>query len=204
VGEPRRPFDPNDFYAFKERQRMTATVYAYLDSPVGRLCVESDGEFLTGLHMPGHRHWKGLDASWRQADAPFAAACEQLAEYFAGEREAFDLPFKLAGTPFQQRVWSELVRIPYGATITYAELARRTGNPNASRAVGAANGRNPLSIIVPCHRVIGADGSLTGYGGGMETKRWLLEWERGRSGSAGSTLFDDAEPLSAVRGTRSA
>jgi methylated-DNA-[protein]-cysteine S-methyltransferase len=104
---------------------------------------------------------------------------EQLAEYFAGERREFDVPMQLAGTAFQRRVWEELVRIPYGTTITYAELARRVGRPTAVRAVGAANGRNPISILVPCHRVIGADGKLTGYGGGVERKQWLLELERG-------------------------
>ena len=104
----------------------------------------------------------------------------QLEEYFAGERRAFDLPVAPAGTPFQQRVWEELQRIGYGETITYAELAARIGRPTAIRAAGAANGANPVSIIIPCHRVIGSDGSLTGYGGGLEAKRLLLELERAR------------------------
>ena len=103
----------------------------------------------------------------------------QLAEYFAGQRQQFDVPFKRSGTPFQQRVWQELVRIPFGTTITYAQLAQRIGQPTAARAVGHANGRNPISIIVPCHRVIGADGKLTGYAGGIDNKQWLLAWERG-------------------------
>ena len=119
----------------------------------------------------------------KQSDAPFAAVREQLAEYFAGERQQFDVPLKLAGTPFQQRVWQELVRIPFGTTITYAQLAQRVGKPTASRAVGHANGRNPISIIVPCHRVIGANGKLTGYAGGVEKKQWLLEWERDAAAS---------------------
>src|SRR5205807_4847601 len=108
----------------------------------------------------------------------FTRVRKQLAEYFAGERRQFDVPLKLAGTPFQQRVWLELARIPFGTTITYAELAQRLGRPTASRAVGHANGRNPISIIVPCHRVIGADGKLTGYAGGLDKKQWLLAWER--------------------------
>jgi O-6-methylguanine DNA methyltransferase len=106
----------------------------------------------------------------------------QLEEYFDGGRREFDLPLDLRGTPFQLRVWAELQRIPYGSTISYGELARRLGNPNLTRAVGAANGANPVSIVVPCHRVIGADGSLTGYGGGLDAKRRLLELERPRSG----------------------
>jgi methylated-DNA-[protein]-cysteine S-methyltransferase len=106
----------------------------------------------------------------------------QLEEYFRGERRVFDLPLDLRGTPFQLRVWAELLRIPYGVTISYGELARRLGNPNLTRAVGAANGANPISIVVPCHRVIGADGSLVGYGGGLPAKRGLLALERPESG----------------------
>ena len=157
----------------------TTTCYSYIDSPLGRMFVQGDGEFVTGLFMPKHKGWTGPDPSWQQSDASFAAVREQLAEYFAGERQTFDVPLKLAGTPFQQRVWQELVRIPFGTTITYGELARRLGQPTASRAVGHANGRNPISIIVPCHRVIGADGKLTGYAGGIDKKQWLLDWERG-------------------------
>jgi methylated-DNA-[protein]-cysteine S-methyltransferase len=153
--------------------------FSYLESPLGRICVVGDGEFVTGLYMPAHKHWAGLRTGSREDDGPFAAVREQLAEYFAGERCEFDVPMQLAGTAFQRRVWAELLRIPYGATISYAELARRVGPPTAVRAVGAANGRNPISILVPCHRVIGADGKLTGYGGGVERKQWLLELERG-------------------------
>ena len=111
--------------------------------------------------------------------APLAPALRQLEAYFRGELRAFDLPLAPRGTPFQLRVWAELRKIPYGATISYGELARRLGDPNLTRAVGAANGANPISIIIPCHRVIGADGSLTGYGGGLDVKRGLLELERG-------------------------
>lgn len=154
------------------------TYYTYFDSSLCRIFIQSDGEFVTGLYMPNHKHWQGLDASWQQSEAPFKQVRQQLTEYFAGERQEFDIPTKSTGTPFQLRVWQELSRIPFGVTITYAELAQRVGNPSASRAVGNANGRNPISIIVPCHRVIGANGKLTGYGGGLDKKEWLLDWER--------------------------
>lgn len=172
---------------------MTTTIYySYAESPLGRMIVRGDGHFVTGLFMPKHKGWHGVDDEWQQADAPFAALREQLAQYFAGERQQFDIPYKLIGTPFQQRVWQELVKIPFGTTITYAELARRVGNPTASRAVGNANGRNPLSIIVPCHRVIGADGKLTGFAGGLEKKEWLLAWELSQSTNEPRLLFDVA------------
>ena len=170
---------------------MTMTVcYSHIASPLGRLFAQGDGQFVTGLFMPQHIGWRGPDASWRRSDASFAVVREQLAEYFAGERQQFDVPLKLAGTPFQQRVWQELVRIPFGTTITYAQLARRVGKPTASRAVGHANSRNPISIVVPCHRVIGADGKLTGYAGGVDKKEWLLAWERCAPGAEPGHLFD--------------
>jgi methylated-DNA-[protein]-cysteine S-methyltransferase len=153
--------------------------YCYLESPLGKIFVQGDGEFVTGIFMPNHKRWTGPDASWKQSDASFSIVREQLAEYFAGSRQQFDVPLKVDGTPFQQRVWQELVRIPFGTTITYGQLAQRVGMPTGSRAVGNANGRNPISIIVPCHRVIGANGKLTGYAGGVEKKEWLLDWERG-------------------------
>lgn len=159
-----------------------AGYYCELESPLGTITLEGDGTFLTGLFMPQHKWWSGLDAARRRDDEPFAAAREQLAEYFAGRRREFDVPLKLHGTPFQQRVWQELVRIPFGETISYAELARRIGNRAACRAVGAANGRNPISILVPCHRVIGTSGKLTGYGGGLDNKQRLLVWERESAG----------------------
>jgi len=170
----------------------TTTFYSSIDCLLGRMFVQGDGQFVTGLFMPQHKGWRGPDASWQQSDAPFAAVREQIAEYFAGERQQFDLPLKLAGTPFQQRVWQELVRIPFGTTITYAQLAQRVGKPTASRAVGHANGRNPISIIVPCHRVIGADGKLTGYAGGVDKKQWLLAWERRATAAEPGYLFDAA------------
>jgi len=160
---------------------MTTTYYSYIDSPLGTQLVQGDEHFVSGLYMPQHKGWRGPDAAWQQSDAPFVAVREQLAEYFAGERQQFDVPLKFAGTLFQQRVWQELVRIPFGSTITYAQLAQRVGQPTASRAVGNANGRNPISILVPCHRVIGTNGKLTGYAGGVEKKRWLLDWERGEA-----------------------
>jgi len=118
-----------------------------------------------------------LGARWVQDDGPFRAVCEQLTAYFEGELVSFDVALGLAGTPFQRRVWHELCNIPFGCSISYTELARRIGKPGASRAVGSANGRNPVSLIVPCHRVIAADGGLGGYGGGLDRKRWLLEHE---------------------------
>jgi methylated-DNA-[protein]-cysteine S-methyltransferase len=159
---------------------MSESIYFdYLDSPLGGLLIVGDGTYLTRLYLPNHKGAAQPNASWRRASEPFSQAREELAEYFAGERKTFDVPIRGAGTPFQERVWQELVRIPFGMTITYAELARRVGQPNASRAVGNANGRNPISIIVPCHRVIGANGRLTGYAGGLDNKRWLLDLERG-------------------------
>ncbi|WP_254510876.1 methylated-DNA--[protein]-cysteine S-methyltransferase [Anatilimnocola floriformis] len=153
------------------------TFYSQFESPVGEITLVGDQKSLLGLYMPAHKHWKGLPSGCQRNDDVLAAAREQLTEYFAGERQEFDLPFRFVGTPFQQRVWQELWKIPFGVTISYAEMARRVGQPTATRAVGAANGRNPISIIVPCHRVIASDGKLTGYGGGMENKRWLLDFE---------------------------
>jgi methylated-DNA-[protein]-cysteine S-methyltransferase len=166
--------------------------YSYIDCPLGQMFVQGDGEFVTGLYLPRHKGWRGPDPAWRQSDMSFTAVREQLAEYFAGERDQFDAPTKLAGTPFQLQVWQELTRIPFGETITYADLAQRVGRPTATRAVGHANGRNPISIIIPCHRVIGADGKLTGYAGGVDKKQWLLAWERRARGTEPRTLFDIA------------
>lgn len=171
---------------------MTSKLFNWIESPVGRIYVQGDGRLLTHLYMPQHKHWSGPDPAARQAEEPFAAVREQLAEYFAGERTQFDVPLVLAGTPFQQKVWQELTKIPFGETISYAQLAIRLGKPEATRAVGAANGRNPVSILVPCHRVIAADGKLTGYGGGLHNKSWLLGLERRIAGTEPATLFDCA------------
>lgn len=155
------------------------TYYTVIDSPVGPLQLLSDGACLTGLYMNEHRHQPEVKGEWERRDdaPPFAEAKAQIAAYFAGELTEFSLPLAPQGTDFQKRVWETLRAIPFGATISYGELARRIGDPNASRAVGLANGRNPLSIIVPCHRVIGANGKLTGYGGGLPRKQALLALE---------------------------
>jgi methylated-DNA-[protein]-cysteine S-methyltransferase len=154
-------------------------VYTTIDSPIGRLLLHSDGAALTGLYMDvPSRPPRGMDEWVEDAGSgPLPDTIRQLDEYFAGCRRTFDLPLRLQGTEFQQRVWKMLKEIPYGVTWSYGELAKRIHNPNASRAVGLANGRNPISILVPCHRVIGADGSLTGYGGGLARKQWLLAHE---------------------------
>jgi methylated-DNA-[protein]-cysteine S-methyltransferase len=127
--------------------------------------------------MSDHKGGPALEPAWRRDEGPFDTVCEQLTEYFGGGLQEFDLLLAPAGTEFQKKVWQELCQIPFGASISYGELARRIGQPAASRAVGRANGQNPISIIVPCHRVIGANGTLTGYGGGIERKKWLLEHE---------------------------
>ena len=147
---------------------------ATVDSPIGHLLLTGDGEVLSGLAMVG----SGRPAPPARGSA-FAAAREQLAAYFAGERTAFTLSLAAAGTPFEARVWAALRDIPYGKTESYGALARRIGAPSAARAVGLANARNPIAIVVPCHRVIGADGSLTGFGGGLPRKRFLLDLEAG-------------------------
>jgi methylated-DNA-[protein]-cysteine S-methyltransferase len=154
-------------------------VYTTMASPIGSLLLVGDGQSLQGLHMQEGPRPLFIPASWSQmaSAAPFPSVVAQLDAYFSGERTTFDVPLDLAGTPFQLVVWRALRDIPYGTTISYAELARRVDQPSASRAVGLANGRNPVSVIVPCHRVIGANGSLTGYGGGLARKRFLLDLE---------------------------
>jgi len=147
----------------------------YLSSPLGRLRLYSDGEALTGLYME-MREPPG-DALPGGHIAVLKSAARQLKEYFAKDRREFDLAITLRGTPFQQKVWEQLKKIPCGETLSYGQLAMRIMQQTASRAVGLANGRNPVCIVIPCHRVIGADGSLTGYGGGVKRKRWLLEHE---------------------------
>jgi methylated-DNA-[protein]-cysteine S-methyltransferase len=157
-------------------KRPATTYYTTIDSPLGELLLSGDGERLSRLYMRVGRGFR-IAPGWLRAEQPFAAARGQLDEYFAGERTRFELELDLHGSEFQRRVWQALRKIPYGETISYGELARRIGDPGGARAVGAANGRNPVSVIVPCHRVIGADGSLTGYGGGLRNKRLLLELE---------------------------
>jgi methylated-DNA-[protein]-cysteine S-methyltransferase len=157
----------------------TETVlYTRVDSPIGSLLLAGDGKRLQRLHMEEGRRPVTVGRDWKRADEPFDAVREQLAEYFDGRRERFDLPLRPSGTPFQRQVWRALLDIPYGETISYGELACRIGQPAASRAVGLANGRNPIAVVIPCHRVIGADGRLTGFGGGLERKRLLLDLEQ--------------------------
>ncbi len=159
--------------------------FSHCSSPVGELLLTSSDGHLTGLYMALHRGGQAPlpKPEWGRDDAALRLACEQLKAFFAGKLRAFDLPLRMTGTAFQKQVWEGLLTIPYGTTISYAELARRIGRPGASRAVGAANGRNPIGIIVPCHRVIGADGTLTGYGGGLPRKEWLLSHEAAVLGS---------------------
>jgi methylated-DNA-[protein]-cysteine S-methyltransferase len=154
-------------------------LYTLQDSPIGELLLLGDGEALHGLSMQGGRRPIKPRPAWERRDEAFADAREQLDEYFAGTRTSFDLPLVLNGDAFQTLVWEELQRVPYGETVSYGQIARAIGRPDAARAVGLANGRNPIAVIVPCHRVIGADGSLTGYGGGLERKRLLLDLEQG-------------------------
>ncbi len=152
--------------------------YGCFDSPLGPLLVAGDAERLHSIRFPTERRSCRMQAGWRRDDAFFAEAFGQLRAYFAGELTQFDLPLHLAGTPFQNKVWSALCEIPFGATVSYGALASRIGRPTASRAVGGANGANPLPILVPCHRVSGSDKSLTGFGGGIEVKRYLLDHEQ--------------------------
>jgi methylated-DNA-[protein]-cysteine S-methyltransferase len=153
--------------------------HTVIDSPYGPLTLVADDGFLCGLYMTDQRHRPPEETFGPRAERPFAAAEEELEAYFAGELKEFTLPLRLHGTPFQRSVWDRLRKIPYGQTRTYGELADALGNPTASRAVGLANGRNPVGIIVPCHRVVGANGSLTGYGGGLDRKQRLLDFESG-------------------------
>ncbi|MBV9798422.1 MAG: methylated-DNA--[protein]-cysteine S-methyltransferase [Solirubrobacterales bacterium] len=154
-------------------------MYTTMTSPIGELLLVGNDQALHRLHMQSGPRPAAIDPRWEPGARPFADVAVQLDEYFAGARKAFDVPLELEGNPFEVQVWRELRRVPYGETISYGELARRVGDPGAARAVGLANARNPIAVIVPCHRVIGADGSLTGYGGGLERKRLLLDLESG-------------------------
>ncbi|MEV7565783.1 methylated-DNA--[protein]-cysteine S-methyltransferase [Streptomyces tanashiensis] len=158
---------------------MPAIQHTVVDSPYDPLTLVAVDGVLSRVHMTGQRHRPAEETFGEPDPRPFGEAIRQLDAYFAGELTEFDLPLNLIGTPFQLRVWEGLLRIPYGETRTYGELAEELGNPGASRAVGLANGKNPVSIIVPCHRVVGAGGSLTGYGGGLDRKQRLLAFEAG-------------------------
>jgi methylated-DNA-[protein]-cysteine S-methyltransferase len=151
--------------------------YAVVDSPLGPLTLVAKVGAVAGLYMTDHRHQPTIDG--HRDDSVLPELREQLAAYFTRDLKEFDVRTAVTGTPFQVRVWTALARIPYGETWSYAQLAREVGSPAAVRAVGLANGKNPVSIVVPCHRVVGSDGSLTGYGGGLARKQQLLELERG-------------------------
>jgi methylated-DNA-[protein]-cysteine S-methyltransferase len=157
---------------------MPHLTHTMIDSPIGPLTLVAVDGALTGLYMDRQRYRPGTETFGERDHTPFAQAIEQLEEYFAGRLTEFDLPLAFVGTPFQRLVWDALRQVPYGQTVSYGQLADRLGRPTAARAVGLANGHNPISIIVPCHRVVGAKGDLTGYGGGLERKRHLLDFER--------------------------
>jgi methylated-DNA-[protein]-cysteine S-methyltransferase len=157
---------------------MNPLSYTQIDSPIGPLLLAADDTGLREILFVHGRHPVRPDPSWQENSAPLKPVISQLNAYFAGELETFDLPLAPEGTPFQQSVWRELREIPFGETISYGELAQRIGNPKASRAVGLANGSNPIPIVIPCHRVIGSNGKLTGYGGGLPIKEKLLALER--------------------------
>ncbi|WP_237155078.1 methylated-DNA--[protein]-cysteine S-methyltransferase [Oryzibacter oryziterrae] len=161
---------------------MRTTLYTYLQSPIGPLLLAGEGERLSHVGFPQGKGRIAPRDDWQRDDGAFSEARAQLTDYFGGKRRTFELALQPSGTAFQLAVWQALKDIPWGTTISYGELARRIGRPDASRAVGAANGANPIPIIVPCHRVIGANGSLTGFGGGIETKKFLLALE----GAAGT------------------
>jgi methylated-DNA-[protein]-cysteine S-methyltransferase len=152
--------------------------YSYLDTPIGTLLIAGDDDGIRFINFPKGKHAVKPQATWTEsARGPVGDAIRQLREYFAAKRTDFDLPLAPEGTEFQRNVWRRLQEIPFGETISYGELAKRVGNPKASRAVGAANGQNPIPIVIPCHRVIGANGKLTGFGGGLPTKEALLALE---------------------------
>ncbi len=165
-------------------------IHSYIDSPLGDLLIvrrDPDATTglpggLTGLYLTTGKHASARRDDWDRNDAAFDDVGSQLDEYFAGDRRSFDLTLDPVGSVFQTKVWGALAGIPYGETTSYGRVAATIGSPSSSRAVGLANGQNPISIVVPCHRVVGADGSLTGYGGGLEAKRWLLAHELAHAG----------------------
>ena len=151
--------------------------YCYMNTPIGELLLAGEEDALSMIGFPKGSMRRDPEPDWIYNEKPLAEARRQLQEYFAGERKAFDLPLHLSGTEFQVSVLEALQKIPYGETVSYGEIARRIGRPKARRAVGAANGRNPIPIVVPCHRVIGSSGDMTGFGGGIDTKEALLRLE---------------------------
>ena len=168
---------------FKMEDTMFHTVlYTKIASPLGELIATRDDVGITGLYLPTGKNAVSAMPDWHRDDGAFGDLRSQLGEYFAGARQDFVLPLNAHGTAFQKRVWAALIEIPYGETASYGATAAAIGIPTASRAVGLANGQNPISIVVPCHRVVGADGSLTGYGGGLAAKQWLLSLEASHAG----------------------
>jgi methylated-DNA-[protein]-cysteine S-methyltransferase len=163
-----------------EREMTGAIEYLWMESPVGMLLIAGDEAGLRRVLFAEGRNRVRPETEWRENPEAFSEARGQLQSYFSGKLREFHLPLAPQGTPFQVRVWKELLKIPYGATISYGDLARRLGDLKASRAVGLANGANPIAIVIPCHRVIGSNGKLTGYGGGLKNKEWLLALERGQ------------------------
>jgi methylated-DNA-[protein]-cysteine S-methyltransferase len=164
--------------------------YTHFDSPIGQLTLVGSAERgLHALHMQSAKYSPTSTDGWSHVPHMFSSVLHQLDQYFAGKRRVFELQLAAEGTPFQRRVWAALSTIPFGQTVSYGDIARQIGQPTAVRAVGAANGRNPIGIIVPCHRVIGADGSLTGYAGGEDRKRWLLDHEKRVEGPTELSLF---------------
>ncbi len=182
--------------------------WSSMPSPLGELLLVSDGKGLTGVYLPTYRTRPQMNDAWQRDDAFFTGVKDQLDAYFNGRSPTFDIPLSPEGTPFQLEVWKALTEIPFGACWTYGELASRLGKPKASRAVGLAVGRNPISIVIPCHRILGSRGQLTGYSGGLEAKKWLLHHEL--EGAAAKRLQRAATgegsvrvvPMTPVRGVR--
>lgn len=167
--------------------------YRYLDTPIGAILIAGDDEAVSRIGFTTGKQVCQPESNWVNEPAPLRRATEQLEQYFAGERRQFDLKLAMRGTAFQMRAWQVLLTIPYGEAWSYGQLAEALGSPGAARAVGRANATNPLPLVVPCHRVIGADGTLTGFGGGLSAKQWLLHFEgalpASREGASQSALF---------------
>ena len=158
--------------------------YSSIKSPIGEIIITAEEQGIRSIYSPTHETLIAQNDKYKRDVAKLCDAADQLRAYFAGELQEFSLTLNPQGTPFFKHVWKQLELIPYGTTISYGELAKKIGKPTASRAVGMANGRNPISFVIPCHRVIGQDGSLTGYGGGLKLKRWLIEFEKNHLDSA--------------------
>ena len=171
--------------------------YDYLETPQGRMLLVANGKGLSGVYFVGQKHYRRPESTWKRDARALRQAKRELKEYFAGRRKTFGIALAPEGTPFQRAVWREIASVACGETITYAELARRAGRPGAARAAGAATGRNPVSIIVPCHRIVGTNGSLTGYAGGLPRKKALLALER--AGRVAARIATSTAPRSRPR-----